>query len=479
MSAATARAAQWLQYEQTLNEQIDRDASGSSRVNLCSHTVKQRYRPENGLRWPQEIIWLPGDRVRTYGPVDAEMQHAFGLVSRPGHAPMLLHPQLPAGHRRLREKFGSVALGSIQVTPTSSYRAVFAVADGRLPVVLKLSLGAVVSGVRRQLRERDIATGIVVSRLLDSIPLRERHRIGFDWFAETAGVVETQSDCGWLMRRLPRIISERNAGTVVPVFSLISRRGQDEPMLVELIERSGLCAEEYVLRHLIRPYVEVLAYLLFVEGIHVEGHTQNVLVELAANGSLTRRLVLRDLSDMSVCIPLRIANRKPLPSFATNLFPATAPFPLASVAGDHLCNPSQPCPGRARETVERFGLGGFVWSINTSMARYFPDYQASEVETGFLQMWQEQTVQYLNLRPLFRSKPRGLAIDEAIDWFLGHFDWSGLAAPELASLPKGAEPLRIEKRARRLSGRRYQHVQSHWGELYLDDGLPVFFSPAL
>ena len=102
-----------------------------------------------------------------------------------------------------------------------------------------------------------------------------------------------------------RVLSAFPRAGVLP--RLASRRRA--PLIVDLIRRSGRKPEAFVLEELIRPYVKVLAYLLFEEGIQVEGHAQNVLVEIDADEGLTGRVVLRDLSDMSVSIPLRVAKR--------------------------------------------------------------------------------------------------------------------------------------------------------------------------
>lgn len=474
----TGRTRRWLHYEQTLNERIDRDPSGRLRILLCSHTVHADCRPERRAKWPLEVVWLPHDRVRTYGAVRVALRRALKQQVPRGCTPLLLHPQAPAAHRRLRDAYGSVALQGVWATPTSSFRSVVAWRTGRRPIVLKLSLGALVSGARRELREREVASGVIMSKLLETIPTADRQRFGFDWFPEVAGVVETSSGFGWLLRHLPPMMFEAGGGQIVPVFSLISRRGQNVPLVVEMIRRSGLEAEEFVMQKLARPYVTVLAYLLFEQGIQVEGHAQNVLFEMDENESLTGRIVLRDLSDMSVSIALRVAKQKPLPVFPRTFLPAAPPFPLASVAADHRCNEGRSSLRRARDTVERDGLRGFLWSVNTSLARFFPRYQAAAVERGYLALWREQGLRFLGLNLRLRRKPRGISTDESLAEFLRQVDWMRLGSAARASLPRNAEPLLIGGRSRRRPGAVYERVECAWGELFLDAGLPAFFCPA-
>jgi hypothetical protein len=406
------------------------------------------------------------------------MRDAFGHRMPVGRTPLLLHPQPPAAHRRLRETYGSVTLEDVWATPTASYRTVLAWRRRRRPVLLKLSLGARVGGQRRSLSEYYLVPGIIVSRLLETIPLARRRQLGFDWFPERAGVAETFSGNGWLLRHLPRMMTEPRAGDLVPVFSLIAPRGQRVPLLVDLIRTSELRPERYVTEKLLRPYVNVLAYLLFEEGIPVQGHAQNILVELDEHEGLTGRLVLRDLTDTAVSIALRVAKRKPLPSFGPNFFPRTTPFPLLHSATDYAGTTGRHRPLPGLDTVERYGLRAFVWSLNTSLARFFARYDAEVVEYRYLEMWQEQAIRHLGVEPLISDQPKGLATDEALAYFLSHVDWKSLGCSAGASLPRSAEPLSFGGRPRRHHGPVYQRVECAWGELFLEGGSPAFFRPA-
>ena len=435
-------------------------------------------RPERRAQWPLEVVWLPQQRVREYGSLRLALRRALKEEAPVGCSPLFIHPQAPAAHRRLRATCRVVVLDRLSATPTSSFRSVVASGRGRPPIVLKLSLGAVVSGARRELREREIASGVVMSHLLETIPIAQRKRFGLEWFPEIAGVAERASGCGWLLRLLPPMMFEAGAGDLVPLFSLISQRGKSVPLLVEMIRRSGLSPEEFVLQSLVHPYVTALGYLLFEHGIQVEGHAQNVLFEMDRNGSLTERVVLRDLSDMTVSIALRLARQKPFPSVARLDLPAGAPFPLASVTADHRANEGRSDLRRASDMVERNGLRGFLWSVNTSVRRFFPRYKIAHVESGYLALWQDRALHFLNLKLRMRRKPRGCAVDESLVQFLQAVDWARLGAVARTALPRNAEPLLIGGRSRRQHGRVYERVECEWGELFIDRGTPAFFRPA-
>ncbi len=471
----------WLEREQTVNERLGFDGP-TERINLRFDTVAPRYRPERRPVWPQAVVWLPAGAVRTYGPLLAEVRAAFGRRLPPGRAPLFLHPQAPRAHRRARDRHGSERLADVQATPTASYRTVVAWRGRREPVLLKLSLGAKVSGVRRSLSEYYLVTGIVVSRLLDGIPRATRRRLGLDWFPEPAGLVEKESGTGWLLRRLPRMLTGPRARELVPVFSLIAPRGERPPLLVEAMRRSGLRPERFVVERLLRPYVRVLAHLLFEEGIQLQGHPQNVLVEVDGERGrgprLTGRIVLRDLTDSSVNVALRVAKGRPLPTFGDGFLPRDTPFPICRSLTDCRGHRGRGWPLPARDTVERHGLGAFVWSVNTVVARHVARYDAAAVERGYLALWQAHARAALAVEPRIYERPRGLATDEAIAHFLAHVDWTRLGGVGGATLPSAVEPLPIAGPTRRRRGPHYQRVTCAWGDLYIDDGCPAFLRPA-
>ena len=470
LDAATRR---WLDYEQTVNERLVNDATHVP-IDARSNTVRDRYRPERQPVWPQEVVWLPRHETRVYGTLEHDFVEAFGQPLPRGDVPLLLHPQHPASHRRLARAHGHQALDGVVASPTASYRSVLAWRSGRTPVIVKLSIGAVIGRTRRALREEQIARAVLVSRLFDTLPSDECARLGLDWCREPGGVAEVGRGHGWLLRHLPPAIPNR---TLVPAFSLVSRRGDGEPLLVDVIRRAGVRPESFVVDRLLAPYVDALAFLLLEHGLQYEGHSQNVLLEVDEEAVPTGRMVLRDLSDTSVSIPLRLAKRRPFPAIDVATFPAGAPFRIATIVTDYHCNFDRAWIFRAYDTVERYGLWGFVWPINRSLSRFFAGYDAAYVERAYLTRWQRAVVKHLHVEPLFRADPIGLATDESIGWFLRHVDWRALGATPAASVPESAEPVRVDARLRRRRGPVYDRVETPWGDLFLDGSHPAFFAP--
>lgn len=395
----------WLEYEQTVNERLIHDIFLPRRHHKT--TVRAPFRPERRPVWEQSVVWLPLSSLRQYGFLEKELGAALGLKFPTGRAPLFLHPQATGAHHDFARQYGCERLNDIAATPTASYRSVLAWRrDTAQAAVLKLSIGAIIGGRRRAFREKQIARAIVINFLFETIPPAQRKRLGFDWFAETAGAVETQTGRGWLLRQLPESLHRPGAGSLVPGFSLISQRAGAAPLLVELIQETNRKPEDVVIEQLLTPYVRTLSHLLFVEGLQYEGHTQNVLFELTPRGVLNGRIALRDLADTTVNVAFRIATGKMLPVFPRGFLPAGAPFPIAGNAADYRCDFDTSRVVRGLDTVERYGLWGFVWPINTSLARYFSRYDARRVEQTYLELWQQAAIEHLGLRPLFRRTER-------------------------------------------------------------------------
>ena len=472
------RTRRWIDFEQTLNERLHNDAVYPP-IDQRSNTVRQHLYPERRPIWTQTVVWIPDGLARRYGPLDAALQRALGVRPRAGLAPLFLHPQPLTAHGRLSRTYGGQPIPGLTATSTSSYRSVVAWRENGAgsPAILKLSIGAVIGRIRRALRENQIARGVVISSLFDTIPESDRERLGLDWFAEPAGMAETESRHGWLVRRLPRLLSHAGTTSLLPVFSLVSRRGTRAPILVDLIRRSRRSPEAYVVDCLLAPYVRALAYLLFEHGLQYEGHPQNVLLEVDANDRPTGRLVLRDLSDTTVNIAYRVARGRALPVFPSECLPRRAPFSLAANAADYRSNFGRSRVYRALDTVETYGLRNFVWAVNTSIVRFLPAYDSAAVERRYLELWQQAAIDYLRVRPLFRRKRAGLATDEAVAHYLCHVDWRGLGAVT-AGVPTTAEPLILRGRMRRQRGKVYERVTCDWGDLFMFEGLPGFFRPA-
>jgi hypothetical protein len=467
----------WIDYEQTLNDRLINERWYFP-IDERSNDVRPEYRPDARGAWHQLVVWLPREQARVYGTVLEAVRRLSAEDPPPGRVPLLVHPQAPVAHQRVLDRYGVEALSSVWVTPTASYRSVVAWRAGMPAIGLKLSLGARVGTRRRALREDHVVRAVLMTAVFDTIPDAHRRELGLDWFADRSGLVATESRQGYIVREFPQRVSPVGGEAPMPAFSLVARRGGGPPWLTELIRRSGARPEEFVIDRLVRPFVKAAAYLLFVQGIQAETHIQNVLLELDADGDLTGRLILRDFQDATVSPPIRVARRKELPVPSGWTAVDGPAFRLASAATDYFRNFGRSVLRRGGDMVERYGLWGYVWLLNTVLERDFPSYDSSTVERAYLELWQDQARRFLGVTPELCRDGHGIATDEAIAEYLRLQDWRHHGATGGHSLPERVEPFVYEPRARPRRGPVYDRLESAWGDIYLSGGVPVFFRPS-
>lgn len=467
----------WLHHEQSVNDRV---------VNpLTHHPLKEHptrapgdaYAP--GAAWEQQVMFVPVREARAYGNPASVLDERSGISTPRGRVPILVHPRSHRVHAAAIRAHGLHPTG-VTVTPTASFRSVLAVGAGYEPLLFKLSLDAVLGERRRILREPQIVRALLVSTLFDTIPESDRRALGLEWFPERAGAVETRTGYGYLVRELSPSLRATNAlGTFVPMFSLASERPGARPLLVERIEASGERPEVVFVRELVRPYVSALAYLVFEQGIYPEAHAQNVLFELAADGSPTGRLALRDMSDMSVNVALRAAKDRPLPAPPAGFFPARLPFSPLNLAQNQWVTPRRARDQRGWMTMQLYGAEGGLWPVIASLKRHYPDFAETAVYGVYRRLWQSAAQAYLGVTPELSGDRHAMAIDEAIAHFVTHAPWEDRGARGPVALEADVDMLLCPGRARPRRGRVYRVVKTGWGSVFLEEtGRPAFFRSA-
>ena len=315
--------------EQTVNERILDDRAFHP-IDDRSHTVRESLRPERRPLWTPDALWLPREQTRVYGPLEHGLEQRLGVLPRDGAIPWVLHPQCTAAQRRLARGGAAEPLAELKCTPTSSVRSVLAWNESGGLAQLKLSMGAVSGRTRRALREAQVVRGTFNTLVIDRIPREHAAALRFDLWREPAGMVETSSGQGWLLRTMPERPAAQPGDWLLPAFSMISRAADGEPRLVDWIRQDGGRPERFVVERVLAPFITVVAYLLLEQGLEVEPHGQNVLFGVGTDGALTGEVVLRDLSDTSLHVCLRLAKDKPCPVPAGDWLPAEPEPPVTS-----------------------------------------------------------------------------------------------------------------------------------------------------
>lgn len=193
--------------------------------------------------------------------------------------------------------------GEVEVSPTSSSRTTLVIDNDLHPHCIKLHCPIQISRFNRKLDGRDIKKSVGTSLELERAIKEENFPACFGFLPETIGVSigGAYSDSwGFILREMtprPKISDEPR--TLVPMFSLYSSDLQKDcpttPLLVQLIEKSGMKPQEFILEKIMLRIVESWCFMARDLGILAQAHGQNLLLELDDNGIPTR-VIFRDLS---------------------------------------------------------------------------------------------------------------------------------------------------------------------------------------
>lgn len=465
------RVARWLHLEQHVNERIHNPAIYAGMAADASGVLPP-YRPETGGAWKQD--YLLAREARAYGPVREKLASAFGLRVPPGKVPLFVHPQS-------RALFGGkLHRSNITVRPTASSRSLVAQAPGHSPQVLKAGIDCLINTRWRGFEEQQITRALVISRLLESTELPPH----LDWFREVCGAAtdvagRSQGNwpgtrtSGWLLRELPRCLT-RGTTTLVPLFSLVSHVDGAPSQLERMIARARQPAATFVVERIITPLVRAYAHLALVEGLFGEMHSQNVLYEVDRDGMLTGHLVIRDLTDMFLNIPLRVAQGRPLPALPRDLLPPDRPLELAWVATDAFIMEWTGRTHQAHMCICTHGMQGSIFVLHRALRRAHPELTLRSLKTAYLKMWHGEVLARLGLDAAIQPGLAGLPFDEAVAAYLGSRDWRPVGQP--CKLPTRKGLRRISAAAP--AGTRALAIDTPWGEIFVVDGVPAWLRPA-
>src|SRR5262249_2289029 len=148
------------------------------------------------------------------------------------------------------------------------------------------------------------------------------------------------------------------------------------------------------------------------EGLLGEMHVQNILYEVGADGMLTGHVVIRDITDVTLNIPLRIAQHRPLPAPHATFLPTNRAIQLAWIATEPFIVEWTGRTERARLCVCGHGLRGSVWVIHRGLRAAFPEVSLATLKSAYLAMWRRLAQHYLHVDPLIERGLGGLPIDE-------------------------------------------------------------------
>lgn len=195
----------------------------------------------------------------------------------------------------------------IQATPSASSRSLFMepgeLLKGVEDVSIKTNLEVQISRFVRRLRGRVIKHCVASSKALAQL----KGLPGFAYLPEPFGVTFPDKGntlgTGFLLRKNTPSPAAKKPGLIIPFFSLYSANTiepEQSPILVMLIRdamKEGIDPKEYILKHILFPVIHSFVSIYEQQGIIMELHGQNTLLELDPDNLQPRRIIARDLDN--------------------------------------------------------------------------------------------------------------------------------------------------------------------------------------
>jgi len=207
------------------------------------------------------------------------------------------------------------------VEPTSSTRTVFPYEKNYF---IKLHLNKRLSKYIRRLSPSSVEHSINISNALESCIDTCPETFGF--LAESIGIVSKELNYGMIIReQIPRPIinkkiinmtekednkNENDERYYLPLFSLYSKdlkHPEDKTLFSQIVDTNHITPLELFMEKYLRPLFIGMNYCINNQGILLEPHGQNVLVEIDNNYNITR-LIHRDFQSIYVNNDIRKRN---------------------------------------------------------------------------------------------------------------------------------------------------------------------------
>jgi hypothetical protein len=188
---------------------------------------------------------------------------------------------------------------------------------------------------------------------------------------------------GMIVREVPKDFP----GRLVPGSSLASKRpGGQEPLLVEMIRKSGMEPMDYVREKMLTPLMKTYGDITFGAGLVGEPHQQNVLFEVGKDGQLTGRVVMRDLDSYKVDVEARVRKGLSVRDLA--------PYSDPGIIGDLKLSKAREYYDTSYNDYVREDYG---FMLSRGLGKYFPSVTEKKLHTAMDDLYRAQVKEHLGL----------------------------------------------------------------------------------
>jgi hypothetical protein len=301
--------ARLLGYEQKL---LSRDID-TVRVSSTANFQDPRYSPEQGRRFDVKSYWIDAGGVHAHtaeGLPEALRARFFRTVGGKRQVLLLVHPESEQFYAGITQGAERGEDFTAAATASSRTLLIWPKGDASAAFFGKLSLDREVGNVVRTIPGSEVARSLGVNNAL----FADRSRLPdtFHYFPEVLGVIPKGMDRGgMIIRAIPPEIAS-GAAHFVPLFSLYAPTSDGSPpLIVRMIQRSGVDAGTFVRERILRPFVRQWWQLVLDHHAVPEPHAQNVLLEMGPDGLPKGGFLHRDLGGFRLDLEARAARGLP------------------------------------------------------------------------------------------------------------------------------------------------------------------------
>lgn len=212
---------------------------------------------------------------------------------------ILIHPDMSYN---LMKSGIDVKQSSLKVCPTSSSRTVKLL---DFPGYVKLNYNGIIGRIDRSLTDKHVYASIEMTECLHNVVKNDIFS-KLSFFPESGALIykdeKRDINMGMVYREEnPVGKNVNNINFMIPLFSLFSfdKTNEDEVLIVQLIKKSCIDPEKYILDNLIFIIIDNYFNLLLEEGIQPEWHAQNLLLGIDEK-FLINSLIMRDLESIDI-----------------------------------------------------------------------------------------------------------------------------------------------------------------------------------
>jgi hypothetical protein len=363
--AAADSLSDWMNLEQTrIDRTVDEDKILAP--DIANQAVQ--FRPESQAWFPLKSVWVPESELHSAIQEDQfapDLKKLF-VKEKDGqrYLRLLIHPESENFYSEITKKY-PVEEAVFEASSTASSRTVLVRPKGKEGpnFFAKLSLDVKLGGVTRTVPLGEVARSVGLSRYGSVL---EKERPGpFTIMKEVMGI----SPKGWerggmILRQIPDSVT-KNETSLVPLFSLYAKSGEQPTLLEEMAKRAKMKPSDFFAEKILKPFYQGWVDWNVNGAVTMEAHAQNVLLEVDKNGNPTGNFVHRDLGGFNVDTASPLYKQRADLDIFTSL---EKDYHLASSA-------------KARDqSLRTYFDGGFLYNIDKELARIEPGYKAGSIQ---------------------------------------------------------------------------------------------------